>query len=90
MIEAEHLLLDLTPGGSEFHGSPERCAQWAKDRISMTGKLAAERNRLRIAADVLAVEAEQLLDIIRKGWAHGEACIALDAALREYKEISNG
>ena len=42
------------------------------------------------AADALAVEAEQLLFAIRKGWAHGEACNDLDAALCKYREVSNG
>lgn len=44
---AEHLLISLTPGGSEFAGSPERCAEWAKDRLTHYGKLAAECNSLR-------------------------------------------
>ena len=84
------LLIDLTPGGSEFHGSPERCAQWARDRISFTGKLAAERNRLRTAADALATKADKLLEHIEMGWSHGEECIALDDAVRKYREVSGG
>ena len=65
LTAAERLLLDLTPGGSEFHGSPERCAQWAQDRISFTGELAAERNRLRTAADALAAEVSPAIEIVK-------------------------
>ena len=42
------------------------------------------QNRLD-AADALAEKAEQLLGVLPSGWAHGGACIALDAALREFK-----
>ena len=30
--KAERTLESLTPGGSEFHGSPENCADWVRDQ----------------------------------------------------------
>lgn len=30
--QAERILESLTPGGSQFHGSPENCADWVRDR----------------------------------------------------------
>ena len=55
MDELANSLLALTPGGSEFYGSPQRCLSWIKDRMSMIGKIAAERNELREqVADLLA------------------------------------
>jgi len=83
IVKLERLLLDLTPGGSEFYGSPERCAQWAKDRMTMTGKLAAERNRLRIAADALAVVAHRAVAFLNNQGALREELIT---ALRQYRE----
>jgi len=52
--ELEHLLESLTPGGSEFAGSPEACARWVRERLSSVGKLALERNQLREAGKALA------------------------------------
>jgi len=51
-FEAAHKILrqyleQLTPGGSEFHNSPEICFQWVQQRLSVAGKVAAERNLLR-------------------------------------------
>ena len=31
LVEARRLLLDLTPGGSEFVGDPRKCAEWAAE-----------------------------------------------------------
>jgi hypothetical protein len=45
--DLERLLESLTPGGSEFAGSPEACARWVRARLASVGKLAAERNRCR-------------------------------------------
>jgi hypothetical protein len=42
----ESQLESLTPGGSEFHNNAQRCIEWTKDRLSTTGKIAAERNML--------------------------------------------
>ena len=52
-------LLALTPGGSEYSGSPQRCLDWIKDRMAMTGKIAKERNQLRgqVADLLVACEA---------------------------------
>jgi len=44
---AERLLEDLTPGGSEFHGSPARCAEFVRNR--MAGVI--EQVKLRQAAE---------------------------------------
>ena len=41
------LLESLTPGGSEFSGDADRCAEFVRRRPDSTGRLAAERNRLR-------------------------------------------
>jgi hypothetical protein len=48
--EAERLLESLTPGGSEFAGDPQACAEWARRRLTSVGKLALERNTFRAAA----------------------------------------
>jgi len=45
--ELMKMIEKLTPGGSEFYNNPERCINWANDRMSSAGTLAAERNRLR-------------------------------------------
>lgn len=45
--ELMRILESLTPGGSEFHNSPDMCAEWIRGRLATTGKIAAERNRLR-------------------------------------------
>ena len=42
------------------------------------------------AADALAEKADNLLKHINRGSAHGVACYDLDAALREYREASDG
>lgn len=59
--DLERALLDLTPGGSEFHGSPQHCLDWIKDQVLFTVKLAAQRNRYRKVGDELAVATSQLL-----------------------------
>lgn len=46
-----------------------------------------ERAKLT-AADALATKADKLLEHIEMGWSHGEECIALDVALREYREVT--
>ena len=51
-------------------------------------ELIREADKQLDAADALAEKAEQLLECIRMGWAHGEECIALDAAVREYREVT--
>jgi len=40
------------------------------------------------AADALAEKAEQLLEHIRRGWAHGDEFNALVAAVFKYREVS--
>ncbi len=52
--DLEQALIELTPGGSEFHGSPQRCIDWANDRVSMTMKLAGRRNRYRKVGEQMA------------------------------------
>lgn len=47
MERLNRLFEDLTPGGSEFHDSPDNCAAWARNRVGMTSKIAMERNVLR-------------------------------------------
>jgi hypothetical protein len=50
------LLEGLTPGGSEFYKSPERCAEWAMERMRSAAKVAKERNELRAERDALTAE----------------------------------
>lgn len=92
MNAAERLLLDLTPGGSEFHGSPERCAQWAQDRISFTGKLAAQRNQLRTAADALAAAMKELLEVYDDNEYIPDSFTfqPFRKVLRQYREANDG
>lgn len=40
-------LAALTPGGSEFHNSPDNCIQWIRERLESRAKVAKERNQLR-------------------------------------------
>jgi hypothetical protein len=37
-------LEDMTPGGSEFHGSPGRCLSFIRERMSTATKIVGERN----------------------------------------------
>jgi hypothetical protein len=60
-MKAERLLESLTPGGSEFSGSPEACARWVKERLAGAGKLAAERNRYREQAARLVTDIGSML-----------------------------
>lgn len=53
----------LTPGGSEYHDSPQRCLGWIKDRIAMTGKIAKERNELRAQRDDLLAAWNEFKDV---------------------------
>jgi hypothetical protein len=65
------LLLDLTPGGSEFAGDPEACAAWLRARLASTGKLAAERNKLREQAEQMAkllAEAQTAINLLDDDW----------------------
>lgn len=64
------LLESLTPGGSEFHQSPERCAEFAKDRMAgvikqVKKRKAAEAEVVRLR-DALATVPEWVL--VPAGW----------------------
>ena len=39
-------------------------------------------------AEAMAEKADKLLEHIEMGWSHGEECIALDDAVRKYREVS--
>ena len=59
---AKRLLEDLTPGGSEFHDSPERCAEFVRNRMAgvieqVRRRMEAERERDALAAELAAVKA---------------------------------
>jgi hypothetical protein len=57
-------LAALTPGGSEFHNSPDYCLQWIRERLTHRAKIAKERNELRAelaAARELIREAQDRL-----------------------------
>ena len=53
-------LEELTPGGSEFSNSPKACFQWIKQRLSVSGKVAAERNALREELTDATAQIQQL------------------------------
>jgi hypothetical protein len=88
-------LVRLTPGGSEFHGSPKNCLTWIKDRVSMTGKLAAQRNRYRTTGDELAAACEALAQYRQSAGAVGfqlekldDYLRNIDTALRRWREAT--
>lgn len=47
IAKLKRLFLDLTPGGSEFYANPERCAQWARDRMQFNVTMAMRHNQYR-------------------------------------------
>jgi hypothetical protein len=49
--ELRRLLEDLTPGGSEFHGDPQRCAECVRERLASVARVQAENRRLREALE---------------------------------------
>jgi hypothetical protein len=51
--ELQRLLEDLTPGGSEFHDDPQRCAQYVRERLATVARVQAENRRLRAALQVM-------------------------------------
>ena len=70
-LEADRrLLLDLTPGGSEFVGSPEACAMFIRERLATLGKVAKERNDLsrRLEAAIALIEREDDPDAPGRPW----------------------
>jgi hypothetical protein len=52
---AEQALESLTPGGSEFHGSPANCAEWIGKRMASV----TQHIKARQAAEARAEAAEQ-------------------------------
>ena len=48
------LLESLTPGGSEFHESPENCVRFARDRYSIRTRAKSQLNELLEASEELA------------------------------------
>ena len=52
--ELRAALESLTPGGSEFSNSPERCVEFVRARLATLGRVAAERNELRAALEAVA------------------------------------
>lgn len=48
---AEGLLERLTPGGSEFVGSPQRCYEWAQERITEGSRLLVTATKERRRAE---------------------------------------
>ena len=63
-------------------------SEWRDPRYAAADKELLTLETRLDAADALAEKADKLLEHIEMGWAHGEECIALDAALREYREVS--
>jgi hypothetical protein len=53
----EDALLALTPGGSEFVGSPQRCLEFIKDRMATVMKVAAKNKALE--AELEAAKARE-------------------------------
>jgi len=68
-LEAEvsrlmHHLESLTPGGSEFHDSPERCVDWVRERLSGV----IEQVQKRKAAEVEIARLQRVIDHVE--WTH--------------------
>lgn len=74
---------DLTPGGSEFHNSPRRVADWIKDKIS--GRITAEirHKREMDAANARVAELEQRADALAKVEVDNARLVARIAALND-------
>jgi hypothetical protein len=49
--ELQRLLEELTPGGSEFHDDPRRCAEHVRERLATVSRVQAENRRLREALE---------------------------------------
>ena len=56
----EDQLLAMTPGGSEFVGSPQRCLEFIKDRMATVMKVAATNKTLRAELDAAKAREEAL------------------------------
>lgn len=54
-------LVALTPGGSEFHNSPDNCIRWVRERMRTCAKIAKDRNRLRTELS----EANRIIDSLK-------------------------
>jgi hypothetical protein len=65
----EGSLLAMTPGGSEFVGSPRRCLEFIKDRMATVMKVAIANKALE--AEVAELRAE-LRDALEVSIARGE------------------
>jgi hypothetical protein len=67
--EARRLLEGLTPGGSEFHDNPQRCAEWARQEISrnIQGRVDAVAARNRAEAE-LAIECTKNRRLENSNW----------------------
>jgi hypothetical protein len=57
----EAAIESLAPGGGEFHGDADRCIEWVRARLSTTGHIATERNRLRRRVTTLEAALRGLL-----------------------------
>ena len=70
----DKLFQSLTPGGSEFVNDPERCVNWANDRIheefEITRKIVLERNAAEEKVkqlEILVGIQKDLLDVFTEG-----------------------
>lgn len=73
---AEQALESLTPGGSEFHGSPIYCAEWIQRRMTNV----MQQVKARKAAEVRVQELETQL-------AEAQATAKRERARREYDSV---
>ncbi len=72
-------LAALTPGGSEFHNSPDNCIRWIKERLQNRAKIAGERNQLRkriAAAEKIFNHFGGLSELMK--WENGQGETAVD------------
>jgi len=72
---------DEDRAGEEIYAAADRVIDGLERKIEVL------ETRLA-AADALAEKAEQLLEHIRRGWAHGDEFNALVAAVFKYREVS--
>ena len=76
---AERLLENLTPGGSEFHGSPERCAEFVCNRLAgvtrqveLRKQAEAKLAAMTLYASYCGMTSENILDFDE--WLATEHC----------------
>lgn len=75
----------LTPGGSEFYGEPERCAEFVRDRLSFTVQQQKRINELVKALEAIIEHTPEMAGNTRKAEEHNARLAAVRAALTAAK-----